>query len=55
VMAAPTIPVSAEENLRDPIEIRVDVVHLVPVAVVAFPATTVVRTLDQYGEAIRGI
>ncbi|GJW31990.1 ribonuclease H-like domain-containing protein [Tanacetum coccineum] len=28
------------ENLRDPIEIKVDVVHLAPVALVAFPAAT---------------
>ncbi|GJR34451.1 hypothetical protein Tco_1210135 [Tanacetum coccineum] len=40
VMAAPTIPISAKENLGDPIEIRVDVVHPVPVIVVAFPAAT---------------
>ncbi|GKB54444.1 hypothetical protein Tco_0905197, partial [Tanacetum coccineum] len=39
-MAAPTIPVFAEENLRDPIEIRVDVVHPAPVAAVAFPTAT---------------
>ncbi|GJT21692.1 hypothetical protein Tco_0891629 [Tanacetum coccineum] len=40
-MAASTIPVSAEENLADPIDIRVDVIHPEPVAlslVVAFPA-----------------
>ncbi|GJU50901.1 hypothetical protein Tco_1220456 [Tanacetum coccineum] len=54
-MAAPIIPVFAEENLRDPIEIRVDVVHPAPVAVVAFPVTTGVRTLAQHREAIRGI
>ncbi|GKC40297.1 hypothetical protein Tco_1052681 [Tanacetum coccineum] len=33
----PTIPVPAED-LRDPIEIRVDIVHLEPVVAVAFPA-----------------
>ncbi|GJV73417.1 putative reverse transcriptase domain-containing protein [Tanacetum coccineum] len=33
VMAAPTIPVSAKENLGDPIEIRVDIIHPDPVAV----------------------
>ncbi|GJY79370.1 hypothetical protein Tco_0485171 [Tanacetum coccineum] len=54
-MAAPTIPISAKENLRDPIEIRVDVVHPTPVAAVDFPAATVVRTLAKHGEAIRGI
>ncbi|GJY97672.1 hypothetical protein Tco_0514582, partial [Tanacetum coccineum] len=40
-MAAPTIPVSVEENLRDPIDIRVDIIHPEPVAAVAFPAATV--------------
>ncbi|GKA27017.1 hypothetical protein Tco_0713185 [Tanacetum coccineum] len=39
-MDVPTIPVSAEENLGDPIKIRVDVVHPALVAVVAFLATT---------------
>ncbi|GKF61939.1 hypothetical protein Tco_0181993 [Tanacetum coccineum] len=29
-MAAPTIPVSDEENLGDPIDIRVDIIHLKP-------------------------
>ncbi|GKB08026.1 hypothetical protein Tco_0836310 [Tanacetum coccineum] len=37
-MAAPTIHVSAEENLEDPIDIRVDIIYPKPVAVVAFPA-----------------
>ncbi|GJR18754.1 hypothetical protein Tco_0967281 [Tanacetum coccineum] len=55
VMDASTIPVPAEENLGDPIEIRVDIVHPTPVATVAFPATTVVRTLSRYGEVIGGI
>ncbi|GJW12012.1 hypothetical protein Tco_1577839 [Tanacetum coccineum] len=54
-MAAPTIPVSAEENLGDPIDIRVDIIHPEPVAAVAFPAAAVVRTQAQHGEAIRGI
>ncbi|GJV67962.1 putative reverse transcriptase domain-containing protein [Tanacetum coccineum] len=40
VMAAPTIPISAKENLGDPIDIRVDIIHLEPVAAVAFPAVT---------------
>ncbi|GKE30389.1 hypothetical protein Tco_1445773, partial [Tanacetum coccineum] len=39
-MAAPTIHVSAEENLGDPIDIRVDIIHPKPVATVAFPAAT---------------
>ncbi|GKC10946.1 hypothetical protein Tco_1007728 [Tanacetum coccineum] len=51
-MDAPTLPISVERNLRDPIEIRVDIVHPAPVDV--FPAAIVVRTLAQYGEAIRG-
>ncbi|GJX36211.1 putative reverse transcriptase domain-containing protein [Tanacetum coccineum] len=54
-MAASTIPVSAEENLADPIDIRVDVIHPEPVAAVAFPAAAIVRTQAQHGEAIRGI
>ncbi|GKE32522.1 hypothetical protein Tco_1451844 [Tanacetum coccineum] len=41
VMAAPTILVSAEENLRDPIGIRMDIIHLDPVVVVVFPAVAV--------------
>nr|GEY56899.1 hypothetical protein [Tanacetum cinerariifolium] len=41
VMAAPTIRISAEENLRDPIDIRVDIIHPEPVAAVAFPAVAV--------------
>ncbi|GJY47060.1 putative reverse transcriptase domain-containing protein, partial [Tanacetum coccineum] len=54
-MAAPTIPVSAEENLRDPINIEMDIIHPEPVAIVAFPAAAVVRTQAQHEEAIRGI
>nr|GEU53274.1 DNA helicase [Tanacetum cinerariifolium] len=53
VMDAPTLLASAEKNLKDPIEIRVDIVHPVPSDV--FPAATVVWTLAQHGEAIRGI
>ncbi|GJZ98164.1 hypothetical protein Tco_0670617 [Tanacetum coccineum] len=55
VMNAPTIPVSVEENLGDPIDIRVDIIHLKPVTAVAFPAAAVVRTQAQHGGAIRGI
>ncbi|GJZ31226.1 hypothetical protein Tco_0576273 [Tanacetum coccineum] len=55
VMATPTILVSAEGNLRDPIDIRMDIIHPEPVTVVSFPAATIVRTLAQHGEAIRGI
>ncbi|GKE42731.1 hypothetical protein Tco_1470015 [Tanacetum coccineum] len=54
-MDAPTIPVSTEENLGDPIDIKVDIIHPEPVAAVAFLAATVVRTQAQHGEAIRGI
>ncbi|GKA66936.1 hypothetical protein Tco_0766744 [Tanacetum coccineum] len=43
VMAAPTIPVSAEENLGDPIDIRMDIIHPEPVVVVAFPAAAVIE------------
>ncbi|GJS19260.1 UBN2 domain-containing protein [Tanacetum coccineum] len=54
-MAAPTIHVSAEENLGDPINIRVDIIHPEPIAVVVFPAVAIVRTQAQHKEAIRGI
>ncbi|GKE67512.1 hypothetical protein Tco_1521673, partial [Tanacetum coccineum] len=54
-MTAPTIPVYAEENLGDPIDIKVDIIHPEPVAAVAFPAAAVVRTQAQHGDAIRGI
>ncbi|GKA75827.1 hypothetical protein Tco_0782205, partial [Tanacetum coccineum] len=55
VMAAPTILVTAEENLGDPIDIRMDIIHPEPGVVVAFLAATVVRTLAQHEEAIRDI
>ncbi|GJV02717.1 hypothetical protein Tco_1336286 [Tanacetum coccineum] len=48
-MAAPTIPVSAEENLGDPIDIRMDIIHPEPIAIVAFPTATVGG--DQGGAA----
>nr|GEU62454.1 retrovirus-related Pol polyprotein from transposon TNT 1-94 [Tanacetum cinerariifolium] len=44
-MDAPTIFVSAEENLGDPIDIRVDIIHPEPIAVVAFPAAAVNASL----------
>nr|GFC48405.1 hypothetical protein [Tanacetum cinerariifolium] len=53
VMDAPTLPVSAEKNLGDPIENRVDIVHPAPADV--FLAMTMVRTLAQHGEAIQDI
>nr|GEY25882.1 hypothetical protein [Tanacetum cinerariifolium] len=52
-MDEPTLLIFAKRNLRDPIEIRVDIVH--PESVDVFPAATMVRTLAQHGEAIRGI
>ncbi|GJX45823.1 hypothetical protein Tco_0262499 [Tanacetum coccineum] len=52
VMAASIIPVSAKENLGDPIDIRVDVIHPEPVATVAFPAAAIMRTQAQHGVAI---
>ncbi|GJX46729.1 hypothetical protein Tco_0271919 [Tanacetum coccineum] len=55
VMAASTIPVSAEENLGDPIDIRIDIIHPEPVAAVTFPAAAIMRTQAQHGEAIQGI
>ncbi|GJR46942.1 hypothetical protein Tco_1315045 [Tanacetum coccineum] len=57
-MDAPTIPGSADSskgNFRDDIEIGLDVVHLVPVAVDAFRVVTIVAILASHGEAIRGI
>nr|GEV49997.1 hypothetical protein [Tanacetum cinerariifolium] len=48
VMAAPTIHVSADSfkgNFIDTIDISVDVIHPVPVALVVFPTPTVVMTL----------
>nr|GEV69266.1 hypothetical protein [Tanacetum cinerariifolium] len=50
-MAAPTILVSAEKNLGDPIDIRVDIIHPEPVVADAFPAASVVRTQAQHREA----
>nr|GFC90170.1 hypothetical protein [Tanacetum cinerariifolium] len=50
---APTLPVSTKKNPGDPIDIRVDIVYPTPADV--FPAATVVRTLAQHEEAIRGI
>ncbi|GJW23837.1 putative reverse transcriptase domain-containing protein [Tanacetum coccineum] len=52
-MATSTILVFVEENLGDPIDIRVDVIYPEPVAAVAFPATAIVRTQAQHGEAIQ--
>nr|GEW35178.1 putative reverse transcriptase domain-containing protein [Tanacetum cinerariifolium] len=54
-MAAPIIPIFAEENLMDLIDIRMNIIRPEPVAVVAFPAVTVVRTLARHGEVIGGI
>ncbi|GKD14104.1 hypothetical protein Tco_1198511 [Tanacetum coccineum] len=46
VMVAPTIPISTDStqgSFGDMIEIGVDVIHPKPVAIVAFPAATIVR------------
>nr|GEV29192.1 hypothetical protein [Tanacetum cinerariifolium] len=40
-MAAPTIPVSTEENLEDPIDIMIDIIHPEPIGAVAFLAAAV--------------
>nr|GFC75171.1 hypothetical protein [Tanacetum cinerariifolium] len=48
VMAVPTILVLAEENLREPIDITVDIIHPDPVAAVAFPAVTVELTALRF-------
>ncbi|GKE88915.1 hypothetical protein Tco_1566390, partial [Tanacetum coccineum] len=58
VMDAPTIPVFADSskgNFGDAIDIGLDVVHPVPVAIDAFPAVTIVTILASHEEAIRGI
>nr|GFA53573.1 hypothetical protein [Tanacetum cinerariifolium] len=55
VTNAPTIHIFVEENLRDLIDIRVDIIHPKPIDVVAFPTAAVVRTQAQYREAIRGM
>nr|GEW71205.1 ribonuclease H-like domain-containing protein [Tanacetum cinerariifolium] len=44
-MAAPTIHVFTEENLGDPIDIRVDIIHPEPIVAVAFPAVAVGGTV----------
>nr|GEZ11929.1 hypothetical protein [Tanacetum cinerariifolium] len=47
-MATPAILVSTEENLGDPIDIRMDIIHPKPVAAVAFPATSVELTALRF-------
>ncbi|GJY61288.1 hypothetical protein Tco_0461945, partial [Tanacetum coccineum] len=57
-MDAPIFPTSVasfEESHDDTVNIGVDRYHPVPVAEVAFPAATVITTLDRHGGAIRGI
>nr|GEY48584.1 hypothetical protein [Tanacetum cinerariifolium] len=54
-MATPIILISTEENLGDPIDIRVDIIHPEPLAAVAFPTVAIVRTQAQHEEAIRGM
>nr|GEU59039.1 hypothetical protein [Tanacetum cinerariifolium] len=50
-MATLDISVSAKENLREPVDIRMDIIHPEPVAAVAFHATTI----DYDYEAIKKI
>ncbi|GJW42242.1 hypothetical protein Tco_0071041 [Tanacetum coccineum] len=52
VIDAPTILVPTEENLGDPIDIRVNIIYPEPVVAIAFPAAAVVTTLASHGEAI---
>nr|GEZ34636.1 hypothetical protein [Tanacetum cinerariifolium] len=44
-MATPAILVSDEENLSGPIDIRMDIIHLEPVAAVDFPIAAVMTAL----------
>nr|GFB86655.1 hypothetical protein [Tanacetum cinerariifolium] len=48
IMATPAISVSAEENIGDPIDIRMDIIHPEPVAAVAFPAAAVELTTLRF-------
>ncbi|GKB02446.1 hypothetical protein Tco_0830535 [Tanacetum coccineum] len=57
-MVVPTILVFVDfvqGSFGDTIDIGVDVIQPIPVASVVFPVATVVRTLAQHVEAIRGI
>nr|GEW13351.1 hypothetical protein [Tanacetum cinerariifolium] len=54
-MATPAISFSVEENLGDPIDIRMNIIHPEPITAVAFLAAAVVSTQAQHREAIRGI
>ncbi|GJV91671.1 hypothetical protein Tco_1539484 [Tanacetum coccineum] len=42
-------------DFGDAIDIRLDIIHPVPVVAVAFPAVTIVAILASHGEVIRGI
>ncbi|GKB48770.1 hypothetical protein Tco_0899523, partial [Tanacetum coccineum] len=58
VIDAPTIAFSVDSskrNFRDAIDIGLDVDHLVPVTVDAFPAVTIVTILASLREVIQGI
>ncbi|GKB26496.1 hypothetical protein Tco_0865897 [Tanacetum coccineum] len=58
VIVAPIIPIfvdSVEGSFGDTIDIDVDVIHPVTVASVVFSIVTIVTTLAQHGETIRGI
>nr|GEV30664.1 hypothetical protein [Tanacetum cinerariifolium] len=48
VMATPAIPVSAQENLGDPIDIKMDIIHPEVVTAVAFPAVAVELTALRF-------
>nr|GEY65163.1 hypothetical protein [Tanacetum cinerariifolium] len=52
VMDAPTLPVSAEKNLGDSIEIRVDIIHPAPADV--FPAATIMGMAEEENASLRG-
>nr|GEZ68335.1 hypothetical protein [Tanacetum cinerariifolium] len=54
-MAAPTIPFFVEEHLRDPIDIKMDIIHPELDTVAAFSTAAVMRTQAQHREAIQGI
>nr|GFB21913.1 hypothetical protein [Tanacetum cinerariifolium] len=43
------------ESLGDPIDIRMNIIHLEPVVVVAFPVAIIVKTLARHGEVIGSI
>nr|GEX65240.1 hypothetical protein [Tanacetum cinerariifolium] len=50
-MDAPTLPVFAERNLGDPIKIKVDIVHPMPVDI--FPAVTMNSMAEEENASLR--